>query len=77
MKSSQDIPKTRRKQNGDVHPLVVIRFYDWIVLVPDFLPKAEEESCTVAYSLVLRPDPPEKEGPGIHCLRMHVIIQNR
>ena len=35
--------------------LVVIRFYDWIVLVPDFLPKAEEEeeSCTVAYRKTL------------------------
>ena len=26
-------------------------------------------------SLVPRPDPPEKEGPGIYCLRMRVIIQ--
>ena len=26
-------------------------------------------------SLVPRPDPPEKEGPGIHCLRMRVIIK--
>ena len=25
-------------------------------------------------SLVPRPDLPKKEGPGIHCLRMHVII---
>ena len=24
-------------------------------------------------SLVPRPDPPEKEGPGIHCLRMRLI----
>ena len=25
-------------------------------------------------NLVPRPDPPEKEGPGSHCLRMRVII---
>ena len=27
-------------------------------------------------SLVHGPDPPEKEGPGIHCLRMCLISQN-
>jgi len=31
-------------------------------------------NCT---SLVPRPDPPEKEGLGFHCLRMHVIIYAR
>ena len=55
MRSAQDIPKTRRKQNGDVHPLVVIRFYNWIVWIPDFLPKGEGESRTVAYRKTLWP----------------------
>ena len=25
-------------------------------------------------SLIPRPDPPDKEGPGIHCLCMHLIF---
>jgi len=29
----------------------------------------------ICASLVPRPDPPEKEGPGIHCLRMRLISQ--
>ena len=32
---------------------------------------------TPKYSLVPRPDPPEKEGPGIHCLHMRVIIYTK
>jgi len=30
--------------------------------------------CCTATSPVPRPDPPEKEGPGIHCLRMTTVL---
>ena len=45
-------------------------------LVPELFLWIEILSLSITNSLVPRPDPPEKEGPGIHCLRMRLISQN-